>query len=263
MQTRLTNSFITSARLISAQTLPRARWETGTLRPPAAPTQPLPWPWVWHTWGIRLGGPGQRPALGDTPGNWGHSLRAGGGTCGGTVPVGSQGTCQHSVPIVPSTRHVPDWPGAGPCRPALASDPAGSLPGRGWHRHPPGVTTGAAWGGKVGAGGALADARVLQVSIRAAAGSWAVPGDAAAPGWGSPRGSTGSSWLGASLSRQDGARLKASDKLFDGSESCQLLSSAPCREQSAGGGDPCVWRGRQGWHPQAPLGTAGHALPSP
>ena len=170
--------------------------------------------------------------------------------------------CAHRR-IIPGARHAPGWPGAGPRCPVLASDPAGSLPGWGWHWHPPGVTVGAVWGGKVGAGGAFADAQMLQVSVGAAAGSWAVPGDAAAPGWGSPRGSTGSLQLRASLSWQDGAQLKASEKLFDGGESCQLPSSVTCGEQSASGGDFCVQGGGQGWHPQAPLGTAGHPLPSP
>lgn len=101
MQTRLTNSFITSACLISAQTLPPLpgrQAHSGPRRPP----QPLPWPWGWHTGVTHLGGPGQWPACGDMPGNWGHSPGAGGGTLGGTVPVGAQGTSRHSVPIVTS-----------------------------------------------------------------------------------------------------------------------------------------------------------------
>lgn len=60
MQTRLTNSFITSARLISTQTLPRARRETGTHRP--LPPQPSlscgrgVGARGAHAWGARTGG---------------------------------------------------------------------------------------------------------------------------------------------------------------------------------------------------------------
>lgn len=68
--------------------------------------------------------------------------------------------------------------------------------------------------------------------------------------------------LGASLSQHDGARLKASDKLFGGGESCRLPSSAPCREQSAGSGDPSAQGSGQSWQPPGSPGTAGHPLPS-
>lgn len=52
-------------------------------------------------------------------------------------------SCAHSR-IVPSAQHVPGWPGARSYCPPLASDPAGSLPSRGWrwHWHPPGVAVG-------------------------------------------------------------------------------------------------------------------------
>lgn len=48
-------------------------------------------------------------------------------------------SCAH---IVPSAQHVPGWPGARSCCPALASDPAGSLPSQGWHWQLPGVAMG-------------------------------------------------------------------------------------------------------------------------
>lgn len=265
MQTRLTNSFITSARLISTQTLPRARWETGTHWP--LPPQPSlsrgrgAGARGTHVWGARTVASswGCTGKLGMW--SWGRQGHPGGHCARWSTRDTSALSTHHR--IIPRACHAPDWPGAGPCCPVLASDPAGSLPSRGWHWHPPGVTVGAVWGGKVGAGGAFTDAQMLQVSVGAATGSWAVPGDAAAPRWGSPGGSAGSLWLGASLSRQDGAQQKASDKLFNGGESCQTASSAPCGEQSASSEDPSVWGSRQGWHPQAPLGTAGHPLPSP
>lgn len=132
MQTRLTNSFITSARLISAQTLPHAPWETGTLWTPPPPAPPLA-VGLAHR-GHTPGGPGQWPACGDTPGNWGHGPGAGGGTLRDTMPIGAQGTRRHSVPIVTScpvlaTRQT----GRGPSRAArcwhptlLAPCPAGA-----------------------------------------------------------------------------------------------------------------------------------------
>lgn len=115
--------------------------------------------------------------------------------------------CAHCH-IMLGARHTPDWRGAEPCCPVLASDPAGSLPGWGWHWQPPGVTVGPVWDGKGSAGGAFASAQMLQVALEQ------LQADAVAPGCGSAGGSTASSQLGARLSRQDAALLKASDKLL-------------------------------------------------
>lgn len=256
MQTRLTNSFITSAGLISAQTLPRARRETGLppLRGRAAGTRGA------HAWGARTAASSWIPAgklgtqswdrQGCPRGHWAH-----------WNPGDVSELCAHRR-AVPGAHHVPDWPGAGLCCPALASDPAGFLPGWAWHQHPAALALALSWhhrGGCVGReGGCICrcpDAPGEHWSHRGQLGSARRCCLA-----GGLQGSTGSSRLRASLSQQDGAQLKASDKLFDGGELCQLPSSVSCqRAKCQRQGPLCV--GQQAG--LAPLGTAGHPLPSP
>lgn len=82
---------------------------------------------------------------------WGHARKLGTRSQGRRGHPGGHGvhwraeavlaSCALS-PLVLSPQHAPGWPEARCCCPALASDPAGPLPSRGWHWHPPGVAVG-------------------------------------------------------------------------------------------------------------------------
>lgn len=150
MQTRLTNSFITTARLISAQTLPRARREPGTLRPPHSRCSA-----TGRGRGAGTRGGGTRGAhAGDSRGHpvgwcqamgrWDTLSGQGVAPCPWhtAVPCSTRGHVGALCPSspLPGACRTSDWPGAGLRCPALASDPAGSLPGWSWHRRPAGIS---------------------------------------------------------------------------------------------------------------------------
>lgn len=157
MQTRLTNSFITTARLISAQTLPRARREPGTLRPPRSRCST-----TGRGRGAGTRGGGTRGAHAGVsrgrPVGWCQALGRWDTLSGsGTVPVAHGRALQHSgthwrpVPAVPAARGLPHTrlaqsraalPGLG-IRPCWLAARMELAPAPGWHlravppRHPP------------------------------------------------------------------------------------------------------------------------------
>lgn len=120
MQARPTNSFITSTRLISAQTLPCACWETSTHQPHRAYPASAMAMGLAHVGRIHRGqdSPGLRAHTGKL-GAWSWDRR---GHCG----CWTQGTHWHALPIVTSS-------------PVLATRQTGRKPGpaaRCWHPTP-------------------------------------------------------------------------------------------------------------------------------